>query len=99
MAQCRAPLNNKASGLIDNAPIHRAKAFLRPSPTWVKRGLIIQYLPSYAPELHLIAILWRFLKDDWLPLAAYGAFQQLCAAVEELLQQLGTKYTIAFHAA
>ena len=36
-------------------------------PKWVKRGLIIKYLPPYSPELNLIEILWRFMKYDWLP--------------------------------
>ena len=28
---------------------------------------MLKYLPSYAPELNLIEILWRFLKYYWLP--------------------------------
>jgi DDE superfamily endonuclease len=89
----------KAYVLIDNAPMHRSKAFIRHIPKWVTRGLIIKYLPSYSPELNLIEILWRFIKYYWLPFSAYGSFQQLCAAVEEILQQFGTKYTIDFQAA
>jgi len=99
MDQFSAQLNQKAYVLIDNAPMHRSKAFLRHIPKWVKRGWIIKYLPSYSPELHLIEILWRFIKYYWLPFSVYGSFQQLCAAVEEILQQFGTKYTIDFQAA
>ena len=95
--QCAA--EQKAYVLSDNAPIHRSKAFIRHIPKWIQRGLIIKYLPVYSPELNLIEILWRFIKYYWLPFSAYGAFQQLCAAVEEILQQFGTKYTIAFQAA
>jgi transposase len=99
MDQFSAQLTKKAYVLIDNAPIHRSKAFIRHIPKWIKRGLIIKYLPVYSPELNLIEILWRFLKYYWLPFSAYGSFQQLCAAVEEILQQFGTKYTIDFQAA
>ena len=99
MDQCSAQLTKKAYVLIDNAPMHRSKAFIRHIPKWVKRGLIIKYLPVYSPELNLIEILWRFIKYYWLPFSAYGSFQQLCAAVEEILQQFGTKYTIDFQAA
>ena len=99
MDQCSAQLTKKAYVLIDNAPIHRSKAFIRHIPKWIKRGLIIKYLPVYSPELNLIEILWRFIKYYWLPFSAYGSFQQLCAAVEEILQQFGTKYTIDFQAA
>src|SRR5947207_13558057 len=48
----------KAYVLLDNAPMHRAKAFVRHIPRWVKKGLIIKYLPPYSPELNLIEILW-----------------------------------------
>ena len=97
--QCSEKLKKKAYVLLDNAPMHRAKAFVRHIPRWVKKGLIIKYLPVYSPELNLIEILWRFIKYYWLPFSAYGSFQQLCAAVEEILQQFGTKYTIDFQAA
>src|SRR3989454_5622729 len=52
-----------------------------------------------SPELNLIEILGRFIKYYWLPFSAYGSFQPLCAAVEEILQQFGTRYTIDFQAA
>jgi transposase len=41
MDQFSAQLTKKAYVLIDNAPIHRSKAFIRHIPIWVKRGLII----------------------------------------------------------
>src|SRR6266568_8889006 len=52
----------------------------------------VHFLPSYSPELNLIEILRRFIKYYWLPFSAYGSFQPLCAAVEEILQQFGTRY-------
>jgi transposase len=97
--QCSEQLDKKAYVLIDNAPMHRSKAFVRPIPKWVKKGLIIKYLPTYSPELNMIEILWRFIKYYWLPFSAYVSFQHLCAAVEEILKQFGTKYTIDFQAA
>lgn len=99
MDQCSAQLDKKAYGLIDNAPMHRSKACVRPIPKWVKKGLIITYLPPYSPALNVMEILWRFMKYYWLPFSAYVSFQHLCEAVEEILQQFGTKYTIAFQAA
>jgi len=99
MDQFSEHLNKKAYVLLDNAPMHRCKAFVRHIPKWVKKGLIIKYLPPYSPELNLIEILRRFIKYYWLPFSAYVSFQHLCAAVEEILQQFGTKYTIDFQAA
>ena len=92
-------LPKKSYVWLDNAPMHRSKAFVRHIPKWVKKGLIIKYLPPYSPELNLIEILWRFMKYYWLPFSAYASFQQLCKAVEAILQQFGTKDTIDFQAA
>jgi hypothetical protein len=56
---------------LDNVPIHRSQACIRHRAKWVKRGLIIKYLPPYSPELNLIEILWRFMKYHGLPFSAY----------------------------
>jgi len=82
--------------LLDNAPIHRSQAFIQHIAKWVKRGLIIKYLPPYSPELNLIEILWRFMKYHWLPFSAYMSFQSLIQSVEDILTRFGTDYTINF---
>jgi len=92
-------LDKKTYVFIDNAPMHRSQAFIKQIPKWVKKGLIVKYLPSYAPELNLIEILWRFMKYYWLPFSAYASFQCLSKAVEEILTRIGTDYTINFQAA
>ena len=79
--------------------MHRSKAFIQRIPQWVRKGFIVKYLPSYAPELNLIEMLWRFIKYDWLPFSAYTSFQCLCKAVEDILTRFGTDYTITFQAA
>jgi transposase len=99
MDQFSEKLNKKSYVLLDNAPMHRSKGFVHHIPKWVRKGLIIKYLPPYSPELNVIEILWRFIKYYWLPFSAYVSFQHLCAAVEEILKQFGTKYTIDFQAA
>ena len=45
--------------------MHRSKAFMQRMPPWGRKGVMLQYVPSYAPELNLIEIVWRFLKYDW----------------------------------
>jgi transposase len=92
-------LDKKTYVFIDNAPMHRSHAFIKHIPKWVKKGLMVKYLPSYAPELNLIEILWRFMKYYWLPFSAYTSFQCLSEAVEEILTRIGTDYTINFQAA
>jgi hypothetical protein len=68
--QLSQQLDKKTSVLLDNAPMHRSQAFIEQMPTWVKQGLIIKDLPPYAPTLHLIEILWRFMTYSWLPFSA-----------------------------
>ena len=51
---------------------------------------------SYSPALHLIEILWRFMKYYWVPLSAYRSLHALLQAIEDILQRFGTDYIIAF---
>jgi transposase len=83
---------------LDNAPVHKSQEFVKHIAQWVKRGLIIKYLPAYAPELNLIEILWRFMKYSCLPFSAYASFQCLYEAIEQILIRIGTEYTITFQA-
>jgi transposase len=92
-------ITKKTYVFLDNSPVHRAQEFIEQIPRWVKKGLIIKYLPSYAPELNLIEILWRCMKYYWLPFSAYASFQRLVEAIEEILTRFGTEYTIRFQAA
>src|SRR5499426_182187 len=97
--QLSVQIDKRSYVLLDNAPMHRSKAFIQQIPQWVRKGLIVKYWPAYAPELHLIEILWRFIKYYWLPCSAYTSFQCLCKAVEDILTRFGTDYTITFQAA
>ena len=55
-----------------------------------------QVSPPYAPELNRIEILWRFIKYRWLPFTAYGSYEKLKEAAEEILANFGGKYHITF---
>src|SRR5262245_14690830 len=79
-----------------NASIQKSRAFIQHISKWVKRGLIIKYLPPYSPELNLIEILWRFMKYYWMPFSAYVSLQSLLQSIEYILQRFGTDYTINF---
>lgn len=94
--QLSQQLDKRTYVFLDNAPVHRSYEFVEHIAQWVKRGLIIKYLPAYAPELNLIEILWRFMKYYWLPFSAYTSFQRLYEAIEQILTGVGTEYTITF---
>ena len=96
--QLSAQIEKRSYVLVDNAPMHRSKAFIQQIPKWVSKGLIVKYLPVYSPQLNLIEILWRFMKYYWLPFSAYASFQSLVAAIEDILNRFGTDYRITFKA-
>ena len=85
--------------VIDNASAHTSKRFAECAAQWEERGLFLYYLPPHCPELNLIEILWRMIKYRWLPLSAYKDFPSLVEKVEEVLVQVGSRYTIDFAAA
>ena len=89
-------LEKKTFVIIDNAPVHKSKAFLANLPRWAKRGLCIKFLPPYSPELNLIEILWRKIKYEWLPFSAYLSFNKLQEAVDQILKNFGEEYSISF---
>src|SRR5262245_41786973 len=91
-------LDKRTYVFLDNAPVHRSQEFVEHIAQGVQRGLIVKYLPAYAPELNLIEILWCFMKYSWLPFSACTSFQCLYEAIEQILIRIGTEYTIALQA-
>ncbi len=89
-------IQKKTFVLLDNAPIHTSKEFIRHISSWAKRNLIIKYLPPYCPELNLIENLWRLMKYKWLPFSAYTSFRHLVRSVEHILKSFGSQYKISF---
>ena len=89
-------LTQKTVVVMDNASIHRSEASEDRLPSWKKQGLIITYLPPYAPELNLIEILWRRIQYTWFPFSAYACLNALIEALEDILSQVGSKYQITF---
>ena len=89
-------ITKKTVVVIDNASIHRREEFADHIPSWKQQGLIIKYLSPYSPALHLIAILWRRIKDTWLPFSAYECLHALSEALEAILSKVGSEYQITF---
>jgi hypothetical protein len=77
--------------VLDNASMHRFKAFRR-----MDVATCASDLSAYSPELNLIEILWRQMKYTWLPLSAYLSFERLREEVHCLLGGYGTDHAINF---
>ena len=82
--------------VLDNAPIHRSKAFQKKIAEWRQKKMEIFWLPTYSPQLNLIEILWRFMKYHWIETKAYNCWQNLTQDVEHILQDFGARYVINF---
>lgn len=82
--------------VLDNAPIHRSRAFRACFERWQRAGLYIFFLPAYSPHLNKAECLWRKIKYEWLDSSAYTGYESLIQAVKDILAEFGQKYTILF---
>lgn len=82
--------------VLDNASMHRFKAFKRKVVDWMLQRVHLINLSAYSPELNLIEILWRQMKYIWLLLSAYLSFDRLRDEVHRLLSGYGTDHAINF---
>jgi transposase len=89
-------VERKTIVIMDRASFHTSAKVREKCKQWQKQYLYIQWLPAYCSELNLIEHLWRVIKHEWLPLAAYQSAQALTQQVLEILQNIGNKYRITF---
>lgn len=94
--QLAARLTKETVIVIDNASIHTSEEFEEKIEEWEGLGLKVYYLPSYCPDLNKIEMLWEKLKYEWLSWEAYKSYKNLCAELDEVLSQIGSKYLITF---
>lgn len=80
--------------VLDNASIHRSKAFKERIGDWQKRGLFIFYLPPYSPHLNIAETLWRIMKGKWIYPEDYTDGQTLISAAKRVVKGIGTDYVI-----
>lgn len=89
-------LQRKTILVLDRATIHTAAIVKEQIPKWREKGLWLQYLPAYCPELNLIEILWKHLKHFWLQIQDYQSIETLSDAAQNILKNYGNHYTISF---
>lgn len=83
--------------ILDNASSHTSAFFKSHLAVWQSKGLLIQYIPAYCPELNLIECLWKQIKYHWLKPVDFLTQSSLKEALETILGQIGTKYRINFN--
>ncbi|MGB6300402.1 MAG: IS630 family transposase [Rivularia sp. (in: cyanobacteria)] len=89
-------ITKKTVLVMDNSSIHQNNFLWDKEEEWSKKGLYIFFLPTYSPHLNIIEILWRFIKYKWLEVNAYDSYSTLVEAVENILINFGSEYTINF---
>jgi transposase len=89
-------ITKKTVLIMDNSSVHQNNYLWDKEEEWSKKGLDIFFLPTYSPHLNIIEILWRFIKYKWLEIDAYQSYAALVEAVENILKNFGTEYTINF---
>lgn len=82
--------------ILDNATIHKSNKVLEKADEWRKKGLFLQFIPPYSPELNLIEILWRMMKHYWIEFENYSSMEELKNAIIDVLQKYGQDYCISF---
>ncbi|MEM9486859.1 MAG: IS630 family transposase [Cyanobacteria bacterium P01_F01_bin.116] len=82
--------------VMDQASIHTGQIVWERRDEWAQRGIYVFELPVASPELNLIEIPWRFMKYEWIDIAAYESWQSLKNHVEEMLIGFGKEFVINF---
>lgn len=90
------PPSHKTVVIIDNASFHKSAEVKNKLKQWQKQNLFFQFLPPYCSELNKIELLWHHLKHRWLRLEDYKTKESLKEAVDNILANVKTKYTIIF---
>ena len=89
-------ITRKTVVVLDNAPFHHAAVVRAKIEEWQAQDLYIWFLPTYSPHLNVIETLWRKIKYEWLKPPHFASWQSLNEALDEILTNIGTKYTIQF---
>jgi transposase len=89
-------ITKKTFLIMDNSSVHQNNFLWDKENEWKEKGLEIFFFPNYSPHLNIIEILWRFIKYKWLESEDYESYSTLVEAVEKILNNFGTEYTINF---
>ena len=90
-------IQQKTIVILDNASIHKAKVVQEQQQKWKDRGLYLQFIPAYSPELNKIEIFWKQMKHDWLEVNDYLSLDALYLAIHRCINSFGSKYRISFN--
>lgn len=90
-------IERKTIVILDNASIHKSKMVQEKMKEWRMRGMLLQFIPAYSPELNLIEILWKMMKHYWLEPKHYSSMEFLRESIIHILKNYGKKsFSVSF---
>lgn len=96
MEQFAQQINRKTIVILDNAPIHKSTLMMSKIKDWNQKGLFLQFIPAYCPELNYIERLWKHIKYQCLPTEAFKNIDTLNENLENVLKNI-KKYHFNFN--
>ena len=85
-----------AVGVGENAPLPTSEDFAEHPLRWPAQDRAVQSLPPSGPDLTRLALLWRTITYEGLPLKAAPNFKARTRALFAVRRGLGPKYRITF---
>lgn len=89
-------ITQKTVVVMDNVSFHHADLIRDKMQEWIEKDLYIWFLPTYSPHLNLIEILWRKIKYEWLKPHHFNDWHFLNQALDDIFNNIGSKYRIEF---
>lgn len=83
----------KVALVVDNYVIHRSKKTNAVLEKYADRLIIIR-LPTYAPKLNVIELLWKYLRRKVTHNHLYETIEKVVSAVEDFLRSLNEHRTL-----
>ncbi|KWB43886.1 transposase [Burkholderia ubonensis] len=81
--------------VLDNASIHYGIDVVTRDRGLIDHKALLVYLPTYSPELNLMEIVWRHLKNRWRRFVIW-ATETIDAELADLLAGYGVKFQTSF---
>lgn len=89
-------VHQKTILVLDKSSVHTSQVVKQKINDWKKQNLWIQFLPSYSPELNLIEIVWKHIKQHWIATADWLSLSKVREKIRYILQNFGVAYKIQF---
>lgn len=89
-------LSKRTVVVLDNAGVHTARKVKELINVWRNRGMYLFFLPPYSPQLNIIEMLWREMKQGWIRPTDYNTIDDLFYSVNRICADIGQNLFLNF---